>query len=100
METVNLELIKRKVLSQCNQNESYNEDILQLCSTLQADDISTNFKTTKQADKNAQKVNFLPVVLCRVLGHANQTCRVIGIGATAEKTSFSCVFKMLFYNGY
>ena len=69
METVNLELIKRKVLSQCNQNESYNEDILQLCSTLQADDISTNFKTTKQADKNAQKVNFLPVGLCRVLGH-------------------------------
>ena len=90
-------------MSQCNQNESYNEDILQLCSTLQADDISTNFKTTKQADKNAQKVKLFTCCVCvgfwdivdmSTAYSANQTCRVIGTGATAEKTSISCVIQV------
>ena len=44
----------------------FNIFIFQLCSTLQADDISTNFKTTKQADKNAQKVNLLLALALRL----------------------------------
>merc|ERR1719410_147684 len=52
----------RTILNDLRNSSDTNGDLLsktgfeKLCSTLQADDISTNFKTTKQADKNAQKV--------------------------------------------